>query len=134
MRQKLKDQSEEVQKEKFLSNDLTDLGIPTEEKPVVVAIEMPKTEKIVFINNRDPGVPLQFHYHSKTHPLHHYTLFHGKTYDLPVEVIYHLEGESKLEQWTCHMRKYGQRLNADGVTETYVNGYVPYYQCKRIRA
>lgn len=111
-----------------------DLGIPTDEKPVIVATEIPKMETILFINNRDPGVPLMFHYHSKTHPLKHYTLVHGMKYTLPTEIVRHLEGEVDSDPWSCHTRKYSRRMKEDGISETYASAYVSNFQCKPIRA
>jgi hypothetical protein len=107
--------------------------IPLEQK-VVVAKEVPKMETVVFLNNRDPGITLNFHYASKTHPLKHYDLIHGQTYTLPVEVINHLEGQNKHDPYACHSRIYGRRMRQDGKSETFVNSYVPYFQCKTVRA
>lgn len=107
--------------------------IPTEHK-VVVAQEIPKMQKIHFMNMRDPGVTLHFHYASKTHPLKHYDLIHGQDYELPIEVIDHLHGENKWDAYACHSRLYGRRMKADGYSETFVNGYKPYFQCKTLRA
>lgn len=131
---KVQEASQELQEKNWLSENLEELGIPTEKKPVVIAAEIPKTEEITFINNRDPGVPLYFHYHSKTHPLKHYTLMHGCKYTLPVEVIRHLEGETENDPWSCHTRKYSRRMREDGVSETYPSSYVPNFQCKSVRA
>ena len=111
-------------------SDLPD--IPTEIQ-VVIAKEVPRMEKIIFHNNRDPGSTLYFHYASKTHPLKHYTLFHGHEHELPVEVIRHLEGQAKNDPYACHTRLYGSRMRADGVSETYVNGYVSCFRCQTIR-
>jgi hypothetical protein len=107
--------------------------IPTETK-VVIAKDVPRMEKIRFLNNRDPGCMLHFHYASKSHPLKHYDLMHGFEYDLPVEVIRHLEGQVKSDPYACHKRTYGRRMRDDGVSETFANGYVPYFQCQSVRA
>lgn len=109
--------------------------IPVNEKIVVHAASqpIPKMETIVFMNNRDPGTTLHFHYASKTHPLRMYDLIHGQQYTLPVEVIQHLEGQREFDPWACHSRMYGQRRKADGTTETFVNGYKSYFQCKSVR-
>jgi len=134
IKKRLNDAPKEVVEKNFLNEDIEDLGIETEAKPVLVAKEVPAMEIITFVNNRDPGVPLYFHYHSKTHPLKHYTLAHGSKYTLPVEVIRHLEGESVNDPWSCHTRKYSRRMREDGVSETYASAYVPNFQCKAIRA
>ena len=122
--------SEKIE-ESFLKEDSKD--IPINEKIITEAVPIPKMEKIIFINNRDPGCALQFHYASKTHPLKMYTLFHGHEHELQVEVIQHLEGTKPGDPWSCHSRKYGRREKPDGSTETYENSYVPYFQCKSVR-
>ena len=75
--------------------------IIVQEAPAVTAkvAEVVKKRWIQFINGRDPGVTLEFHYHSATHPLKHYKLFHGKEHELPEEIIDHLEniGEARYE-------------------------------------
>ncbi len=121
----------EIVEKNFLEENPTD--IPTEQK-VVVSQEIPKYTRIRFMNMRDPGITLHFHYASKTHPLKHYDLINGEEYDLPNEVIAHLEGENKQDPYACHSRLYGRRMKADGVSECYVNGYKPYFQCKRVSA
>lgn len=127
---KLKNASSEVIQENFLQDNEEML---TDHK-VVIAREIPKMENIVFMNNRDPGVTLHFHYASKTHPLKHYDLIHGQTYNLPVEVIRHLEGSNEHDPYACHKRLYGRRMRADGLSETYVNAFTSYFQCKTVRA
>lgn len=107
--------------------------IPLDQK-VVVAAEIPKTQKIVFSNLRDPGVTLHFHYASKSHPLKLYDLVHGQQYELPIEVIDHLEGQRKSDPYACHTRSYGRRMRSDGITENYVSGYSPCFQCKTVRS
>lgn len=103
------------------------------EKVVIVAQEIPEMRDIIFMNLKDPGVTLHFHYHSKTHYLKHYDLAHGHTYPLPVEVIQHLEGQNDNDPYSCHERLYGRRMKDDGVSENYVNGYKSYFQCKPCR-
>jgi hypothetical protein len=111
------------------------MDIPVNEKVHVHSASqpIPKMETIIFMNNRDPGVTLHFHYASKTHPLRLYDLIHGQQYELPVEVIQHLEGQRAFDPWACHSRMYGQRKRADGTTETFINGYKSYFQCKAVR-
>lgn len=103
-------------------------GSPDVKSPnegVVVATFIPPTERIQFLNGRDPGCELLFHYHSKNHPLKHYTLFHGKEYDLPVEVIDHLEN--------CAEKQYGYRMGPNGHPEMYTKSLKYIFQCKRVR-
>lgn len=132
MKPKLNECSKETIDKNFLEQDVE---IPANEKVHVhpASQPIPKMETIVFMNNRDPGVTLHFHYASPTHPLRHYDLIHGQQYNLPVEVIQHLEGTNQFDPWSCHQRLYAQRKKADGTTENYVNGYKSYFQCKTVR-
>jgi hypothetical protein len=91
---------------------------------VVVAKEVPKYREIEFLNGRDPGYPLEFHYHSKTHPLKHYTLYHGQKKMLPEEVIDHLEN--------CAERQYAYRIGPNGQPEMYVKGLKYVFRCKTV--
>jgi hypothetical protein len=125
----LKDAPQAIQDQNFL---LENPDFPLE-KVVVVAREIPKMETIIFMNNRDPGITLHFHYASKTHKLKHYDLVHGQQYSLPVEVIQHLEGQHDHDPYACHKRLYGRRMKDDGITENYVNGYTSYFHCKPVR-
>lgn len=99
---------------------------------VHVAQEVPKMRDIIFVNNKDPTQVLEFHYHSKTHPLKHYKLVPGMKYSLSEEVINHLEGQSEFDPYSCHKREYGERF-VNGLTELYVTNYVSYYQCRPVR-
>lgn len=128
---RLNDMDRETIERNFLKEEQDCL--PTEEQ-VVIAKEIPKYERIIFVNNRDPGEALYFHYASKTHPLKHYTLMHGLEYNIPVEVIKHLEGQNPLDPFSCHSRIYSQRKNYEGMPENYVSGYKPYFQCRSVRA
>ena len=132
MKPKLNECSKETIEQNFLEEEPE---IPANEKVHVhpASQPIPRMETIVFMNNRDPGVTLHFHYASATHPLRHYDLIHGQQYTLPVEVINHLEGQNPWDQWSCHSRLYGKRQKADGTTEHYVNGYKSYFQCKPVR-
>lgn len=94
------------------------------ENQVVVVNEVPRMEKVVFRNQRDPGHVLEFHYASKTHPFKQYKLIDGKTYDLPVEVI------KNLEQCRENIEKY--RRNSEGIPEIYVAGYRTHFVCERV--
>jgi hypothetical protein len=84
------------------------------------------------MNMRDPGETLYFHYASKTHPIKHYELIHGEERDLPNEIVRHLEGENPTDMYACHERTYGRKVLADGRSTCFVNGYKPYFQCKRV--
>ena len=92
---------------------------------VVVADKIPEIRHVQFLNGRDPGRELMFHYHSATHPLKHYTLFHGKEYDLPVEIIEHLE--------SCAEKQYGYRMGPNGHPEMYTKSLKYLYTCKSAR-
>ncbi len=126
---RLNDMDKETIERNFLA-EAPDCIAP--EGKIVVAKEVPKYERIIFQNNRDPGTALYFHYSSATHPLKHYTLMHGLEYELPVEIIKHLEGQNDI--YTCHSRIYGQRKNYEGLPENYVASYKPYFQCRPVRA
>lgn len=119
---RLNDASVKIVEENILKE--TPDGFP-DERTVVVAKEIPKMERVMFINGRDPGYPLDFHYHSKTHHLKHYTLYHGKEVTLPVEIIDHLEN--------CCESQYGYRPGPEGHPEMYYKPPKYLYQCKRIR-
>ena len=79
---------------------------------IVISQHVPEYKNVVFLNGRDPGYPLDFHYASATHPLKIYKLLHGHEYKLPVEVIEHLE--------SCNEPQYGYRRGMDGHPEMYV--------------
>jgi len=123
---KLNKETSEVIEKAFLEEN-TD-GLPKIKDPdqVVVAKYIPKMETIVFRNDRDPGQPLEFHYHSKTHYMKNYKLLHGHTYTLPVEIVEHLE--------TRAIPIYGYRKGLDGHPEMFVNGYKHQFTCKTVRA
>ena len=119
----LNDKPSEVIEENILKENPD--GLP-DASGVVLSTHIPKMRKIEFVNGRDPGYPLEFHYHSKTHPLKHYQLFHGFKHELPEEVIEHLEN--------CSENQYAYRKNAQGHPEQYVKGKKYLYQCKNVRA
>lgn len=101
-------------------------GFPqAKEEAIPVVKEIPKIEKVIFRNDRDPGIPLEFHYSSKTLPLTQYKLIHGQEYDLPVEVIEHLENRK--------IPLYAYRKGADGHPEMFVNGYRFNFSLKPVR-
>jgi hypothetical protein len=95
------------------------------DEKIVLTNYIPPMRRVQFINGRDPGCELMFHYHTKTHPLKHYTLFHGKEYDLPIEVIEHLEN--------CAEKQYGYRQGPNGHPEMYTKSLKYLYSCKSPR-
>lgn len=102
----LGDQPEKKVTQEFL-NDSPE-GFPdAAQVNVVVAEHVPEYEDVVFVNQRDPGVMLEFHYKSKTHPMHHYKLMDGETYKLTKEVIDHLQ--------SCSIPIYGKEIMERGV-------------------
>ncbi len=105
-------------------------------KEIVTAIasNKPPYERIKFVNNRDPGRPLDFFYASKTHPLKSYKLLHDKEYDLPIEVINHLEGTNPHDPNSCHTMGYEDKFDErSGMTKSTISSYKSLYQCKSIR-
>jgi hypothetical protein len=91
---------------------------------IVLDKEMPKLEKIIFRNQRDPGYPLEFHYSSKTHTFKQYKLIDGEAYTLPLEVV------RNLEQCRENIEKY--RHNSKGIPEIYIAGYKSHFVCERV--
>ncbi len=102
---------------------LEDISREMKEEQVVTVKETPKFERIIFRNQRDPGFPLEFHYHSATSPFKQYKLIDGKEYTLPTEVIRNLEG--------CREDIHKYRKNSDGIPEVYVAGYKTHFVCER---
>lgn len=93
------------------------------EGQVVIATEIPRTERVIFRNQRDPGHPLEFHYASATHPFKQYKLIDGEAVNLPTEVIRNLEG--------CRENIEKYRRNSQGLPEVYVAGYKTHFVCER---
>lgn len=89
---------------------------------VAVYNTIPNFRKIIFLNGRDPGYPLDFHYSSATHPLKIYKLLHGKEYELPEEIISHLE--------QCAEPQYAKRIGVHGYEETFVVSKKYIFQCR----
>lgn len=110
-RRRLNDASSQVIQEEILKQNPK--GLP-DESGIVIATQIPEYRNVIFINQRDPGYPLEFHYASGTHPLKHYKLLDGKEHTLPVEVIEHLE--------SCAERQYGYRKGMDGHPEMFTKG------------
>ncbi len=118
-RKNLNEVSSEIIEENFLQENP---GILPDASGLVTAKAVPQMRRIVFLNGRDPGCALMFHYHSKHHPLKHYTLYHGKEVDLPVEVIDHLEN--------CAEAQYGYKQGPDGHPMMYTKGHKYIFQCR----
>lgn len=93
------------------------------EEQIVLVTEMPKYERVIFRNQRDPGHPLEFHYASKSHPFKMYKLIDGETYSLPIEVIRNLEG--------CRENVEKYRRSSQGIPEIYIAGYKTHFVCER---
>lgn len=124
MGKKLNDQSEEAIKDNHLKQD-PEGHMPSDyvETNLIIAKNIPRDvpkRKVVFLNQRDPGIALHFHYASGTIPLKNYTLYHGFEHELPVEIIDHLE--------TCAECQYGHRKNTEGHPECYVKGHKYIFQ------
>jgi hypothetical protein len=119
---RLNDASPQVIEENFLKQnpDPVVAGLPDEATGIVIANHITPMRRVIFINGRDPGVPLSFHHASKTHPLKQYTLLDGFEYELPVEVIDSLEER--------HIPEYGYRKSQQGHPEMYVMGKKYLYQ------
>jgi hypothetical protein len=124
----LNDTKEAIEKNFLEENQDT----PIDQK-VVIAKEVPSMEWITFVNNRDTGVTLHFHYASATHPIKHYDLVHGQKYCLPVEVINHLHGEIPYDLHSCHERIHGIRKDLEGINQSYIKDYKQLYICKPCR-
>jgi len=125
-------ESKEEAQEYIEKTQMTDSEIDARSRKVDVAPVMPKMVQIEFRNERDGNkTPLTFHYHSKTHPLKHYTLFHGYKYDLPVEVVEHLE--------SCRIAQYENKIVEDsdrhlpGSVVPKVTSYKYMFHCKPVR-
>lgn len=125
-KQKLNNASSEVIEKSFLEQNPEGFEKIEEPSPIVVTNQIPRYETVVFRNDRDPGIPLEFHYASKTHPLKQYKLLHGEQYSLPVEIIEHLE--------SCAVPIYGYRKGRDGHPEMFINSYKHQFTCKTVRA
>lgn len=125
---KLNSESPEFIKENIFKENpekLPECEGPGGKSGVVVVDRVPEMRRVQFLNGRDTGTALMFHYHSKTHPLKHYTLLHGKEYDLPVEIINHLEN--------CFETIHGYRQGADGHPEMYAKSKRYIFSCREAR-
>lgn len=119
---RLNEQSKEIIEENFLK---LDPEIPSEDE-IVIAKTIPTYKKVMFLNGRDSGITLEFHYSSATHPLKHYKLVHGLETELPEEVIDHLE--------SCGENFYNYRRGLDGCPQLYVSGKKYLFQFKQAKA
>lgn len=92
-RRQKKELSKEEIEERLLKKNQHDSEISRmlDETVVHVFKEVPKYRKVVFVNQRDPGVTLDFHYQSHSHPIKDYHLTPGIPIDLPEEIISHIE-------------------------------------------
>jgi len=126
LKSKLNEAKSEVIQEEILKENPEGLPeIPSDlpgAEGIVTSTHIPEMRRIIFVNGRDPGYPLEFHYHTKTHPLKQYKLLHGHEYDLPVEVIEHLEG--------CNEPVYAYRTGLDGHPEMYIKSKKFIFQCR----
>lgn len=127
IKSKLNNSSSEVIERNILVENPEGLpqGLPDEKTGLVMAKCIPEMRKIIFVNERDPGCHLEFHYHSKNHPLKQYILHHGKEYTLPLEIIDHLE--------SCAEPRYGYRKGISDHPEMYVTGHKYNFRCKEVR-
>lgn len=108
--------------EKNLFKELPDYDACPEayaEEKVIITNHIPEYRKVVFVNQKDPGCEVTFHHKTKTHPMKQYTLFHGKEYDLPVEIIESLE--------KCGIPLYGKEIMTDKGFERPIIGYSYHY-------
>jgi hypothetical protein len=103
-------------------------GLPEVNNIVIAKTIPPKEEKkrVIFLNGRDPGIALEFHYHSATHPLERFTLYHGLEVDLPVEIIEHLE--------SCGEHIYGYRPGPEGHPQMYTKSMKYIFSCKPVNS
>ncbi len=122
---RLSDASSEVIEENVLRENPENFP---ENDSIVIAKQVPPPpimRKVIFLNGRDPGIALEFHYHSATHPLKHYKLHHGKEVDLPEEIIDHLEN--------CAECIYGYKPGPEGHPEMYVKSKKYIFSCKNVK-
>ena len=106
------------------NESMEEIRAQLKEDQVVIVHEIPRHEKVVFRNQRDPGYPLEFHYSCKTHPFKQYKLIDGQTYNLPVEVIRNLESCRE------NIEKY-RKSEHSGLPEIYIAGYKTHFVCER---
>lgn len=127
IKSKLNNASSEVIERNILQENPEGLphGLPDARTGLVMASYIPEMRRIMFVNDRDPGCPLEFHFHSKTHPLKQYILYHGKEYTLPLEIIDHLE--------SCSIPSYGYRKGTSDHPEMFKTGVKYNFRCKEIR-
>lgn len=124
---KFKDASSEVIAENVLQENPE--GLPPVDhnivEKIVVMKHVPKYKIATFLNGRDPGVALHFHYSSKTHPLKHYTLYHGMEHKLPAEVIDWLE--------SCNEPQYAYAPGQSGHPESFIASRKYIFQFRNVK-
>ena len=123
MTKKLNESKSEVIEKNLLEQDPD--GYRTSENVIITTKHIPEMLKITFLNGRDPGCALDFHYASATVPFTRYTFYHGFDHVLPVEVIEHLEDRCE--------NQYAYRKTAQGDIEQYVKSKKNIFQCKNPR-
>lgn len=121
---RLNSQKSEVIEKNFLEQN-PDIIPSLDEQEIVVVKKVPEMRKFVFLNGRDPGQALYFHYASKGCPLKQYTLYHGKEHILPVEIVEHLED--------CKEPVYAYKKGESGFQEHYISSYKYIFQCKNVK-
>jgi hypothetical protein len=113
-------------------SQMSEVDIQANANKVEVVKKMPEMVMFEFRNERDgPQVPLTFHFHSANCPLKHYTLWHGKQYTLPVEIVEHIEN-CKIAQYE-HKVSEGDDKYMQGQLMPRVTHYKYSFGCKMIR-
>ena len=120
---RLNDQRPAVVHEQILKEN-PDFFADVPPEPVVIAKKIPEMRRVQFLNGRDPGYALDFHYHSGTHYLKQYKLLHGHEYDLPVEIIEHLEERNEPQ--------YAYRVGESGHPEMYIKARKYIFQLRPV--
>lgn len=111
----LGDEASKKVTEEFLKENPEGLPDAPKLEKVVVAKFIPEMEEVVFVNQRDPGVMLEFHYKSKTYPIQHFKLMDGETYKLAKEIIDHLQ--------SCSIPIYGKEIMDQGICKRPIVGH-----------
>lgn len=83
-----------------------------------------ETEMVEFYNIEEPGHPITFSY-GQAKRAKKYTLLHGGKYELPKEIINHLESRQT--------PMYDYRPNGTGKMVKMLTGYKSRFQCRTVR-